>query len=139
MDGSFVQIRHKSLPDSERKVANGRDVWKEVKLGRIVNEPHIVKQINKDHSVVIKSEYVVHLGEAEKFFSILREVINCKDSEHLVFICDGAKWIWKWIEDTYPKATQILDYFHAKEHLFDYAKVFLKDVDARTQWVQSQE
>lgn len=139
MDGSFVQIRHRSLSEPEQKAANGRDVWKEVKLGRIVNEQHIVKRVSKDRSVVTKSDYVVHLGEAERFFSILREAINYKDSECLIFICDGAKWIWKWINETYPDATQILDYFHAKEHLCDYAKIYIKDTGERKEWIQCQD
>ena len=45
-----------------------------------------------------------------------------------VFIADGAKWIWStaccgtgWVDDQYPDSTQILDFFHCKEKLCDFA------------------
>jgi hypothetical protein len=40
----------------------------------------------------------------------------------LIFLGDGAPWIWKQIEQHWPNAVQILDWFHACEHL---AKVAL--------------
>lgn len=33
----------------------------------------------------------------------------------LVFIADGARWIWKWADKTYPESVQIVDFYHAKE------------------------
>lgn len=139
IDGSFVLIRHKSLPIKEQKESQGRDCWKEVKLARLVNEKHIVKGISKNRNYVSRSEYVVHLGEAETFFAILRETISRYSGKNLIFICDGAKWIWNWIEDTYPKATQILDFFHAKQHLCDVAKIYISDQEDRKEWVAEQE
>lgn len=37
--------------------------------------------------------------------------------EELVFICDGAVWIWKLIERHFPQAVQIVDWYHASEYL----------------------
>lgn len=139
IDGSFVLIRHNSLPANEQSESQGRDCWKEVKLARLVNEQHIVKGISKNRNYVSHSEYVVHLGEAEPFLETLRETISKCPSKELVFICDGARWIWNWVEDTYPKATQILDFFHAKEHLCDLAKIYISDQEDRKEWVSDQE
>lgn len=36
-----------------------------------------------------------------------------------VILGDGAKWIWGIANDRFPAATQIVDYFHAREHLTD--------------------
>ena len=61
--------------------------------------------------------------------------------EHLpnkVFIADGAKWIWNWVEDNYGDSIQIVDYFHAKEHLCDFAKVYFKDKAERDSWIDKQ-
>jgi len=38
-------------------------------------------------------------------------------SEELVFVCDGAVWIWKLIERHFPHAVQIVDWYHASEYL----------------------
>jgi len=35
---------------------------------------------------------------------------------------DGAKWIWTIADEHFPAATQIVDYFHAREHLADLTK-----------------
>ncbi len=37
--------------------------------------------------------------------------------EELVFVCDGAVWIWKLIERFFPHAVQIVDWYHASEYL----------------------
>jgi hypothetical protein len=36
------------------------------------------------------------LGEAETFLNILQDVISNQHYKKLIFICDGAKWIWNW-------------------------------------------
>ncbi|MCY4029655.1 MAG: hypothetical protein OXH75_25490 [Acidobacteria bacterium] len=35
---------------------------------------------------------------------------------------DGAAWIWNLADELFPEAIQIVDLFHAKEHLWDVAK-----------------
>ena len=35
---------------------------------------------------------------------------------------DGAPWIWNFTDEHFPDATQIVDIFHAKGHLFEVAK-----------------
>jgi len=37
--------------------------------------------------------------------------------EELVFVCDGAVWIWKLIERHFPHAVQIVDGYHASAYL----------------------
>jgi len=37
--------------------------------------------------------------------------------EELVFVCDGAVWIWKLIERHFPDAVQIVDWYHASQYL----------------------
>jgi hypothetical protein len=36
--------------------------------------------------------------------------------EELVFVCDGAAWIWKLIERHFPHTVQIVDWYHASEY-----------------------
>lgn len=35
----------------------------------------------------------------------------------LVFVCDGAAWIWKLGERYYPGAVQIVDWYHAARRI----------------------
>jgi hypothetical protein len=38
-------------------------------------------------------------------------------TRELVFVCDGAAWIWNLIATHYPKAVQIVDWYHAADRL----------------------
>ena len=109
--------------------------WKEIKLGRIYKEGDCT-QSSDGHGVIMESQYVAHLGSIREFLPKMEYYI-----EHLtnkVFIADGAKWIWNWVEDTYGKSIQIVDYFHAKAHLCDFAKGYFKDQTERNSWIEQQ-
>lgn len=43
-------------------------------------------------------------------------------SEQLVFVCDGAQWIWKLVERHFPGAVQIVDWYHASQYLTPIAE-----------------
>ena len=108
--------------------------WKEIKLARIFTHDNILKLSDK-RSEIRDSVYVSHMGSVNNFLPKLeRHLCGYKNK---VIIGDGAKWIWKWAEDNYPGAIQILDFYHAKEKLVLLSKHFLKDED-RQNWVTIQ-
>ena len=41
----------------------------------------------------------------------------------LVFIADGGTWIKNWVEDSFPDAVSVLDYYHACEHLCNFENI----------------
>lgn len=97
------------------------EAWKEIKLGRIFTSGSIA-QLSKERGMITDTVYASHFGKASEFWEKLSKEIP--NSEKLVFINDGAKWIWNYIQDCYPNSTQILDFYHCKEHLFDFAKIY---------------
>jgi hypothetical protein len=53
-----------------------------------------------------------------------------------VVIGDGAVWIWNLGEQHFPGAIQIVDLYHARQHLWElYAKLFASDDKAGKRWV----
>lgn len=56
-------------------------------------------------------------------------------AQELIFVCDGAKWIWRLIEENFPEAVQILDWYHAVEYLTPIAQVLFKDEAQQTAWL----
>jgi hypothetical protein len=53
-----------------------------------------------------------------------------------VVIGDGAEWIWNIAKDHFPGAIQIVDLFHARQHLWDLARLlFPTDIKRRNQWI----
>jgi hypothetical protein len=56
-------------------------------------------------------------------------------AQELIFVCDGAKWIWRLVEENFPEAIQILDWYHAVEYLTPVAQALFKEVDKQTEWL----
>lgn len=111
------------------------DQWRELKLGRIFTDDNIV-QLSKSRRQARHSIYVNHLGGVDDFFLKLERHLIAYPNK--VIVGDGAKWIWNWAEDNYPGAVQILDFFHAKEKLIEFARCQWEPDDIRKQWSEKQ-
>jgi hypothetical protein len=121
MDGSMLLTREKEQS------------WKEVKLCRRVFTTDRVEGISKKRNHLLCSRYVAHPGGHEEFLDRVPEVIP--STENPVFIADGAKWIWNRIDELYPHSTQILDFFHCKEHLCLFAGKYFPEEQV-SPWVE---
>lgn len=107
--------------------------WKEVKLGRLFHSRQNI-DIQEHRNEVVDNVYVSHLGSVNEFFPKLERHISLLKTKK-VFIADGAKWIWNWVEDNYPGATQILDYYHAVEKIEEVARHQFKDAAKKADWL----
>lgn len=83
--------------------------------------------------------YFCDIREAEEFGKLLWATgcqLNADLSPELIFLGDGALWIWNLVGQYYPKAIQILDWFHAEEHLETVAEAAFTDLAARAAWLE---
>ena len=66
------------------------------------------------------------MGDEQAFGSALRQVKEAglipEEQVRLCAIGDGAPWIWKWVEELFPSARQILDYYHCSRYLHAVAE-----------------
>jgi hypothetical protein len=53
----------------------------------------------------------------------------------LVFVCDGATWIWELVAQYYPNAVQIVDWFHAEDRLKRLADAVFPSPAQRHAWL----
>jgi len=57
-------------------------------------------------------------------------------AQQKVVIGDGAEWIWHLATQHFPGAIQIVDLFHARQHLWDLARLlYPTDVKQRNAWI----
>lgn len=82
------------------------------------------------------------VGDEEAFGAALRKVKDAglipEDQVRLCAIADGAPWIWKWVEELFPSARQILDYYHCSSYLHAVADARYGDDPARaTHWLEA--
>ncbi len=96
-----------------------------------------ILQISNSRKEIFNPVFACHLGKVEDFFPKFERHLSRGDTK--VFICDGAKWMWVWVELNFQGSIQILDYYHTVEKLKLFAKNhFLKD-DIKQKWLEEQE
>lgn len=55
-----------------------------------------------------------------------------------VVIADGAEWIWNLVGEHFPRALQILDFYHASERLYEVGRaVYGEDTDKARRWADA--
>jgi hypothetical protein len=65
-------------------------------------------------------QYFCDIAEASSFGKLLWATgcpVNADLCPDLVFLGDGATWIWNLVDEYYSHARQIVDWYHAEEHL----------------------
>lgn len=100
--------------------------WKEVKTGCVFNyEPHLEWCApSKEWVEGVKAtnqSYVAYLGEPEPFAKLLSveaERRGYDQAGQRVCVGDGAKWIWNLCSTCFPTGQEIVDWYHAVEHLW---------------------
>jgi hypothetical protein len=71
------------------------------------------------------SSYLATLDPVDVFAVLVDAETRRRGSEHirqLVILGDGAHWIWKLADSRWAAATQIVDLYHAREHLHALAE-----------------
>jgi hypothetical protein len=134
VDGSLLLTKDKDLE-------TGKLLWREMKLGRVFKVRHHMA-LSAKRNWIYASRYTAHFGDVDTFFEKLSREVD--PLRRVIFLGDGARWIWDRVSAFWPEAVQILDYYHCKEHLFDFARVSLQaavfaDKVAMLEWVSEQE
>lgn len=83
--------------------------------------------------------YFCDITQADKFGKLLWATgctVNADLSPELVFLGDGATWIWNLVDKYYPNAIQIVDWYHAEEHLEEVAKAAFSGLPERSAWLE---
>jgi len=101
--------------------AHLEDGWREIKVGACFSWDCESPEA-KPEAVT----YVANWQPAHEFADTLWEEAVCRGAPGAraqAVIGDDAPWIWQMAELLFPRATQILDWYHLTEHLWVAAKV----------------
>jgi hypothetical protein len=99
--------------------------WKEVKLGAVYDLVTRVRQ-GARRRVPGATTYTATLAAAQEFGRHLLAVAQRRGvrwAHQVAVLGDGAKWIWKLAARRFPQAVQIVDWYHAREHLWALAQL----------------
>jgi len=114
--------------------------WRDLKIGAFY-EARGRPPSTPDGQWGIKAEkmhYFADIAPAREFSSLVwghGVKKNAQLAKELIFVCDGAEWIWNIIDDHFPSAIQILDWFHASEYLMPVAQAIYSETHKQAKWV----
>jgi hypothetical protein len=117
--------------------------WKEFKVGLVgsvvAEQPNPSDRVPKVHTQVLR--YSAVLGEVSAFTPVLLDLgrrTHFGTAAHSCITADGAPWIWNLADAHFPTSRQILDWYHARQHLSVAAQALFPDQPtAATAWFQA--
>jgi hypothetical protein len=89
-----------------------------------------------------KASYVAALEQAQTFgWRLWQEAVRrgYLSSDEVVVLGDGAHWIWNIAEKHFPRAIQIVDWYHASEYVWNAASAIWGEASPeRAAWAHAQ-
>lgn len=108
--------------------------WHEVKLG-------CVYQTDRNGRA-IQAQYLATLSPSAVFGKRLRVLAHQAGSDRcreVAVVADGAEWIWQETGKHFPRSVQVVDFYHATQHLWAFAQArFGEGAAAGSDWMGAQ-
>jgi hypothetical protein len=108
--------------------------WHEAKLGCAYTRGRL--------GGIQSARYTATLSPAAPFGKRLRVLGHLCGADNcglVALVADGADWIWIEVGKYFPTKTQILDFYHACEHLWELARVGCGQEQEAAAWVEGQQ
>jgi hypothetical protein len=118
-DGTGAPMRRREVRGRKGK-NGGRARTREVKVGTVFTHRKPDKPDQRPERDYASTTYLAAIVSADQFGPLLRaEALRrgMARAKVVVFLGDGAAWVWKLARLNFPHAVCILDYYHACEHL----------------------
>jgi hypothetical protein len=117
------------------------DPWRDLKVGTWFTTTALPPQTPDEDWKIEATDisYYCDMLEAKQFGHLLWAT-GCQRqaqlAQELIFLGDGAKWIWDLVTEHYPEAIQIVDWFHATEYIAPVANAAFANEDRRQTWIK---
>jgi len=148
--GSLDAAKVRIEPRQKAEKQGEPEAWRDVKVGCWYEAEPVPprQQSGRQRAVLERGQisqrathirYYCDLVEA-KTFGELMWATGCAAqadlTRDLVFVCDGAAWIWNLITTHYPRAVQIVDWYHAADRLHRVAHAAFTQAAPRDRWLE---
>ena len=140
MDGTGLPMVANETEGRSGKGEDGRAHTREAKLGCVFTQTATDDQGRP----VRDEESTTYTGAIETAAEFSRRIYTeahqrgWSRAQVKVVMGDGADWIWNICEEQFPGAIQIVDLFHARQHLWDLGgKLHPNDENAKRRWVMA--
>ncbi len=144
LDGVMARLRRGSVPLEEQERKRKGDVYREIKVGAVFEASPGPERSQLAPGVFVdqakQKHYVARRSKAEDFGKLLYALAvkhGVQQAQQLVVLGDGAAWIWRLANEHFPGAVQIVDIYHAREHVWKIARaVFGPNTPAASVWAE---
>jgi hypothetical protein len=112
MDGVMIHIRGEG--------------YKETKLGCLFEIEQVLNKEGESGAGAVGQSYNFYLGEPEEFGRRLwleAQGRNWELAQAREVVGDGARWVWNLGAEHFGGAVEVVDWYHAKQHLWQAAKL----------------
>lgn len=123
-DGTGTPMRKSELTNRKGKQKDGSSKTREAKLGCVFTQTRTDEENNPLRDPASTS-YVGSFEGCRDIAVLLHQEALRRGlgrAQKVVFLGDGAAWIWNNCKSTFPGAVQILDFYHASEYVVEMAK-----------------
>jgi hypothetical protein len=125
IDGTGVPMVPAETDDRPGKAEDGRARTREVKMAVAFTQTRLDEK-NRPVRDPGSSSYLAAFAPAAGFGTLMAAEARRRGAGHirqLTILGDGAAWIWNLASQHFPEATQIVDLYHAREHLHELARL----------------
>ena len=146
MDGIMERLRRGTVAMEASEQTRKGDVYREIKVGAIFQAERgrerstLAPDIWVDTPKQGSMRYVARRTAKGNFGKLLYGLAwqsGLQQAKQIVILGDGALWIWKLAAEHFPEAVQIVDLYHAQQHVWQVARaVYGPQTQAATVWAK---
>jgi hypothetical protein len=117
-----------------------RDQWREARIGAVYDTR------GRDEEGIDRAGRTTYVGLVHRHYHEFGQRLYVEamrrgggQAQELIVLGDGAPWIWELAQMHFPGATQIVDWYHASQHLWTVAHaVYGEGTDRAREWAERQ-
>jgi len=145
-DGIMERLRRGTVEMEEKEKTRKGDVYRELKVGAIFEAergrerselaPDVWIDTPKENSMRYVPRRTAK-GDFDQLLYGFARQSGLEQAKQVVILGDGALWIWKLASEHFPEAVQIVDLYHAQEHVWQVARaVYGSQTQAAEVWAK---
>jgi len=135
MDG--CQLRYRGPGWGEEKTQQKRVEWHELKTGVFYLQEQAARS-QSGRGLLNEKVVVCWQGKGQELGRRLHWEARRRGlgrAKWILVVGDGAPWIWNVAADRWAKAEELLDFYHASEHLWELGRALYGEKEAK-KWVE---
>lgn len=136
IDGTGVPMVPPELAGRVGKGADGQAKTREVKLAAFFTRTKVDPE-GRPVRDPDSTTYLASFASSDEFGPLARHAALQRGwdrATRTIFLADGAAWTWEIARTCFPQAVQILDYYHASEHIVALAQAVYADPGTARNW-----